>query len=369
MQVFEREGQIHDVLETGEVQWIPDGIFIPWTSPLENIEFFPPRFVKGRSKSGKTSQADLKEIRLRIPDLQVAMAPKELTLFDQLVLGEWVIWRDILRDFPCESLQVFPHLLCPQVVHQFRAADSEKVKEQAEKLVEAHWKKHAVLGVPITCGAHWTLLVLRRGGSSDLHSKEFVKVVYYDSLATPSAKCKAIAQKFLDFLLPDSQVPGSACRTLQDDAFSCGQFLLHYWEGEVRQFLGQGWCVGRPTKSRVLSIRGKMIQISKELEEFIEKDAAKDKKKGAKVEVPKAGPLLPRAADMLEHLAEQAKLSGLAALQIFYGCSRCRYSRSGCINYNCNPVKFEAHLAKFPEKYEGKRLKPQAKVTQEELHG
>ena len=32
-------------------------------------------------------------------------------------------------------------------------------------------------------------------------------------------------------------------------------------------------------------------------------------------------------------------------------------SRGGCISWNCNPDKFKAHLAKFPEKYEGKMLK------------
>ena len=35
----------------------------------------------------------------------------------------------------------------------------------------------------------------------------------------------------------------------------------------------------------------------------------------------------------------------------FYGCSKCRCSRRGCIWWQCNPAKFEAHYAKFPEKY------------------
>ena len=36
----------------------------------------------------------------------------------------------------------------------------------------------------------------------------------------------------------------------------------------------------------------------------------------------------------------------------FYGCSRCRYNRGGCINYRCHPKKFGDHFAKFPEMYE-----------------
>ena len=35
----------------------------------------------------------------------------------------------------------------------------------------------------------------------------------------------------------------------------------------------------------------------------------------------------------------------------FYGCMKCRYNRKGCFNYKCNPQKFEARFAKFPEFY------------------
>ena len=50
----------------------------------------------------------------------------------------------------------------------------------------------------------------------------------------------------------------------------------------------------------------------------------------------------------LSELAVKAQGQGLVD---FYGCSRCRYSRGGCIDYKCNPMKFKAHFDKFPEKY------------------
>ena len=50
----------------------------------------------------------------------------------------------------------------------------------------------------------------------------------------------------------------------------------------------------------------------------------------------------------LEEIAGKAAHSGSVE---FYGCSRCRYIRSGCISFKCNPKKFLAHLEKFPEKY------------------
>ena len=50
----------------------------------------------------------------------------------------------------------------------------------------------------------------------------------------------------------------------------------------------------------------------------------------------------------LSELAVKAQGQGLVE---FYGCSKCRFSRGGCINYKCNPMKFKAHFDKFPEKY------------------
>ena len=50
----------------------------------------------------------------------------------------------------------------------------------------------------------------------------------------------------------------------------------------------------------------------------------------------------------LEEMAGKAVDQGIAE---FYGCSRCRYIRTGCISYKCNPKKFLAHYEKFPEKY------------------
>ena len=63
-------------------------LFIPWTSSWDLVEFHPPAFAKGNAKKGKTSQADLKEIHWRSPDLTRAMQPEELTSFEQIVFGD-----------------------------------------------------------------------------------------------------------------------------------------------------------------------------------------------------------------------------------------------------------------------------------------
>ena len=106
-----------------------------------------------------------------------------------------------------------------------------------------------------------------------------------------------------------------------------------------------------------------------QLQEFIGKKKEEDKEK--KVVEVEEGPMMPTAADILMFLEAQAKLSGKAALQIFYGCSKCRHSRGGCIYYKCNPTKFEAHRKKFPWKYEGKEIKVDKwnTVSEKELEG
>jgi hypothetical protein len=69
----------------------------------------------------------------------------------------------------------------------------------------------------------------------------------------------------------------------------------------------------------------------------------------------------------LEVLAAKYMEQGLVP---FFGCSKCRFSRGGCIDYRCNFDKFKAHMAKYPEKYDGKNLKGVLKdLTVKELVG
>ena len=51
----------------------------------------------------------------------------------------------------------------------------------------------------------------------------------------------------------------------------------------------------------------------------------------------------------LEEISNLAKRFADQGIPDWYGRSRCRYIRSGCISYKCNPEKFAAHYAKFPE--------------------
>ena len=72
-------------------------------------------------------------------------------------------------------------------------------------------------------------------------------VRYYNSSKVVVAACKAMAQKVLDVLYPSQGIPGVRNQTFQWDVYSCGQYVLHAWEGLARQLCGEGWPVDRPS--------------------------------------------------------------------------------------------------------------------------
>ena len=144
-----------------------------------------------------------------------------------------------------------------------------------------------------------------------------------------------------------------------------GVYLLHFWEGEVRECLGQGWVVGRPTQKIIQNLKERVVNVSIEIQKFIkEPPKVIIKKSKSKLDVmevkefPEEGPRVPKPVDVWEYLAKEASRSLKIALVPFYGCSKCRYSRGGRIWWMCNPQKFAKHLKDFPEKYEGKVLRP-----------
>ena len=83
-----------------------------------------------------------------------------------------------------------------------------------------------------------------------------------------------------------------------------------------------------------------------------------------------ATPTLSKVEDLLKDLEQRATAAQHHAAQEFYGCPRCRWARSGCAWYGCNPVKWQIHRSKYPEKYKDeKNLKIEAarKITDAEM--
>ena len=149
----------------------------------------------------------------------------------------------------------------------------------------------------------------------------------------------------------------------QNDGYSCGYFL-HYWEGEVRRSAGEGWVVGRVLPDKIKKIKDRLIHVSKEVEEFKKKILPKKVEESDEVDplkqFPASGPRSPAAEHIQKYLRDEAKRSLDQALVPFYGCSKCRYGRKGCISYQCNPNKFEAHLLAHPEMYFNRKVRATA---------
>ena len=57
----------------------------------------------------------------------------------------------------------------------------------------------------------------------------------------------------------------------------------------------------------------------------------------------------------------------MAAGKQFFGCSKCRWSRAGCIWWKCNSEKFRAHMEKFPENYSKDSTGAQTKELKTEV--
>ena len=88
LQTFERPGIVKAVHGDAEIEWIPERLFLPWRTQLKDLEFVPPLCAKGKQKSGKTSQADLSELRLRIPGLEAKLRDRESLTSEHVVLGD-----------------------------------------------------------------------------------------------------------------------------------------------------------------------------------------------------------------------------------------------------------------------------------------
>ena len=63
-------------------------------------------------------------------------------------------------------------------------------------------------------------------------------------------------------------------------------------------------------------------------------------------------PTLSKVENLLVDLQQRAGAAKHHAAVDFWGCPRCRWSRSGCSYYGCLPLKFEIHKKKLPEKYQ-----------------
>ena len=320
---------------------------------------------------------------------------------DHLSLQHWVSVRDIGPTAGARWVQ-------PIVVYQWTNAalepgpEAADLREKAGQILLRLFKRSGLLGIPVysrhtDAAAHWSLLVFRK------HA-DYVAVRYYDSASVENEFNRSIADLILTFVQEQTPDVGAwplalpvraNSRSRQINGIDCGIFNMFFWEGEMRRFSGEGWSSPFPSTSHkgpIFKMRERLVALVKQMKKIpAQQAAAKAKPKGkAKAKAAAAsGSADPVAVDLEEGLAsaaqvtdQQLKESDLAKLAQktfnegsvrFYGCSRCRFYRSGCISYMCNPHKFDKHYADHPEAYEAdtKNLKVDAlrSITNKELVG
>ena len=208
----------------------------------------PPLQKKSKLKTGKLSKVDCQEIRVRCGKFDKELDSKSNLGDTEMVLGSWLLYRDLLRR-EVKEIEM-PYFVCPQISQNI--ADQPvivEVREHATQILRGYWRWRGLVGVPIFAEGHWTLLVLRRSGPKD---SEVVKVKYYDSLELGKLKdgseaCKKAAKSIMEALSLKMELPGRCDRSFQEDGCNCGLYVLQYWEGHLRQFLGEGWSIDRPS--------------------------------------------------------------------------------------------------------------------------
>ena len=158
-----------------------------------------------------------------------------------------------------------------------------------------------------------------------------MQIKYHDSLKVPHPGCQAKAQEILSTLV-QLQVPVSSTRlptadqsVLQEDGYSCGYHVVNRFEEEFRQFRGEG----------IKRVYMKPDQRRRPLNRFCQlvMEACKP--------VPESQPAAPQPP-AASNKAQPLPLPAPAAEEPVYGCSKCRYMRTGCLS--CNPEKAVRHV-------------------------
>ena len=118
---------------------------------IDDLEFTQPVLAAKRLKYGRTSQTYLKEIILRIPDLEKEIKQNESLQVEAITLGDHLIHRDVKRDIGEDSASgvLLPPLVHVDIVHNMVNGEQEEIRKEAFAIFEAHFKRHGLVGVPI----------------------------------------------------------------------------------------------------------------------------------------------------------------------------------------------------------------------------
>lgn len=225
-----------------------------------------------------------------------------------------------------------------------------------------------LLLVPIHSSApqHWTLLSLSKAGSS---KEEQPEVQYFDTLKMQPETAKAAASTVLQVCLQtETELPVPCNRFHQSDGFSCGLWCLQYMERQAREFLGcsqSTWQTVGELSQKLQSWQEAVLK-QKSLDKAAKAlEAKKAAEKQPEAELPPLPPpeQPPPDSSKAEEAGKTKKKGKVAQTKLQlgwdeqFGCSKCKYSKTGCLA--CNPAK----MLRWAEKQAGKGTKEAEKKS------
>ena len=245
----------------------------------------------------------------------------------------------------------------------FHLLESVLLQPDSASEIKAQWRdqwsvllpdfsRKAFVVAPLCHAHHWTLLCLTRDAVLGCQWR----VTYYDSLPEPSLAVRNFADSALaalvsvlgednvaDHLLP----PVSDCHK-QADSVHCGWFVLGWIEELYRLYRGEG--VWRANLTGV-GMRDCCLKVNK----FAKSAVGFKADKGLAAAATETAALAVKSDEIAFAAASAAvaaaaaegakiKLTGEPLAVEVFGCSRCRFSKGGCLS--CNPDKMMAAAAK-----------------------
>ncbi len=215
--------------------------------------------------------------------------------------------------------------------------EAGELKELLARLTPLKASKTAELVLcPVHSPGHWTLLSLEKTDSG------LWTVDFWDSLVPASAGGHTVASQTLTVLQyclkpagPSlTEAPQPRCYVRQTDAWSCGVWVLQTAEMLLRRFRGEGVRARAHSQTDRVALMNRWLSMLKTFQ-------ARQKPEKPPLPPPVGPPPVPgQPAPEPLPLSDYAPSGGPAK----WGCSRCKYSQTGCDR--CNPYKAKAKADK-----------------------
>ena len=336
-----------------------EGIFHSVVCKVQQIDLLP-QLVGSMPKLPLQLSNQIKtELVFKFPHLDT-LEMKDRLSGDHVMLGAWVVDRE--TGFPQGVVMIQPSVIVAWTAGILEPGpDGQSCKDKAEMVIMRKFRRFGLIGVPVwsSCEGegteHWTLLVVRR--LPEIDGIPQLQVRYYDSAEQISVTNLSSAELVLDLFTAELGLPKIEIERTnsaeQHNPIDCGTFSLHYWEGEVRRFRAEGWPLPYPwTTGPIKDRRKRLVSLVSQVRKYMqqlqqqEADDAKAAADGKAIKKKKeivvadkdisveerASAALSQADLRMLELAEVAKKAADQGIVPFYGCSRCRYSRGGCIS-------------------------------------